>query len=65
MEAVLHARGLFSHFRDIYVACVEVSSTDGKIKCTPSKAQPEHHTYWAAVTSNLADKAITVLEPEK
>lgn len=64
LEAVKHARGINAHMRSSYVASAQLAVGDGRIRATPTKPQPKHHTLWCDVNTDMARKFAVVLGPE-
>lgn len=64
LEAAVHARKLFPHFRQTFVLIGHVGPEDGVVKHTPNNRQPEHFTFWKAFNQEIFDKFMVVLEPE-
>jgi len=55
-EAVEHAREVFSHMKDWYIARAELDRADGVILKTPSTNQPLHCSFWRDVRAQLETK---------
>lgn len=64
MNAVAHARRIFPCFRKKNIVRFTVTKRDGCLKFTPSRAQPDHHTFWMALEYAGAASAQIVLGPE-
>ncbi|WP_144224192.1 hypothetical protein [Mesorhizobium amorphae] len=64
LEAVAHGRDAIPHFRTKKVIRFSVTPDDGTLRYTPSKQQPDHHTFWKAAGCSLLNACEIVLEPE-
>lgn len=62
-EAVNHARGISGRIKQWYIAAGKVSKTDGVLMATPSNSQPEHHSFFCDINSDLAPKFALVMNP--
>lgn len=64
MEAVRHGRETYAHFRESYIVQGRLDPSDGQVLTTPSRAQPEHSTFWKVHRLDVSAKFAVVLEPE-
>lgn len=64
LEAVQHAREINTLMRSSYIASADLAVGDGLIKATPTKPQPEHHTLWCDIATDMPPKFEIVLKPE-
>lgn len=64
LDAAVHARKLFNHFRRTYLAAGSVGPTDGVIKMTPNNRQPEHYTFWKSFGKDISGNFEIVMQPE-
>ena len=63
---VRHAREIVPFFRTCSIVRFDVDVSDGVLMPTPSKDQPNHHTYWKRVDAQLsAEDFSLVIGPEK
>jgi hypothetical protein len=63
MEAVEHALGAYPHFQKKRIVKFSVTKDDGSLRMTPSKMQPDHHTFWKAIDCNLLNSCEIVINP--
>ncbi|MGV2102915.1 hypothetical protein [Rhizobium sp. 21-4511-3d] len=63
MKAVEHALKAYKFFRKKRIIKFTITSNDGCLKSTPSKPQPEHHTFWKSHGSNLLNTCEIVIDP--
>ncbi|MDE3811643.1 hypothetical protein I7I49_15310 [Sinorhizobium meliloti] len=64
IEAVEHARGISDLMRSSYIASAALSVGDGLIKATPTKPQPQHHTLWCDINTDVPAKFTVIIHPE-
>ena len=64
IEAVRHGRETYAHFRESYIVVGELAPTDGEVLTTPSKAQPQHSTFWKVHGLDISSKFVSALDPE-
>lgn len=63
LEAVEHALDAYPHFSKKRIIKFTVGKSDGCLKCTPSKKQPDHHTFWKAENCNLLNACEIIIIP--
>jgi hypothetical protein len=47
----------------MHIAKGEVTPDDGVLLATPTKLQPEHHTFWKVLGNDLSPKFAIILPP--
>ena len=62
-EAVSHAETALPHSRKWQIVRGVLAEDDGVIQCTPSAAQPRHHTFWRDARANIIPKLSIWREP--
>ena len=62
-DAVNHARAANGFAKKWYIAAGDVVPEDGVIMATPTKAQPQHHSFFRDINSDLKSKFKIVLNP--
>lgn len=63
MDAVEHARNINPAIKEQYIARGNLVVGDGLIMATPTRPQPEHHTLWSDIQTNLPAKFEVLLNP--
>ena len=63
-KAVEHARDINNAMRDRYIARAQLQSGDGKVAATPSRKQPQHHTFWCNTEVDLKPRFQVFLKPD-
>ena len=63
LEAVEHARKISRYFRAMNIASGQISENDGLIRATPTRRQPQHHTFWRDIRIDLSKKFTIHLSP--
>jgi hypothetical protein len=61
--AVEHARRTYRSVRRMQIAVGEVTPDDGVLLATPTKQQPEHHTFWKVFGKDFSHKFQVAWEP--
>jgi hypothetical protein len=65
MVAVRHALRVYPTFRRKSIIRFTVTKQDGCLKFTPSKKQPDHHTFWKDCNRSLLHVCEIVLKPRE
>ncbi len=63
-EAVSHALDIFPFFRGTYIVRGQVGPEDGRLKHTPMRRQPRHHTFWKVYKREITAAFRVYKEPE-
>jgi hypothetical protein len=64
MAAVQHALDAIPHFQRKCIIKFNITKDDGCLAFTPSKKQPDHHTFWKAADCNILNSCEIIIEPQ-